>query len=727
MRILLLALITSIIFISPIQTATALKMEDKRTSVIIEVEGDPTKHKVYIETYFPYIEVIATYETLFNGLALKATPKRLEKMESVDFIKAIHPTANYEAQFGLDLAEKTDENLVKPSTLNNTEYTGEGVQVAVIDTGIDYEHPDLKDSYVGGYDLVDLDDDPMETKKDQGLPTMHGTHVAGIIAADGEIKGVAPDADIYAYRALGPGGRGTSVQVIAALEEAVEDGADIINLSLGNSINGPDFPTSVAVNRAVEMGIAVVIANGNSGPGLWTVGSPATAKKALSVGASSNPQLVPYLEETLYDKKIPLSLMAGSQPWDFTKDQKVALFSKQDVNGKIALMKRGKTPFYQLAKKAEEAGAVAVLIYNNASGNFRGSVQSAENPIGIPVAGISKKDGEWFIQKLQSGNKSLYMDTKFQTTEHSVAEFSSRGPVTMNWDLKPEVVAPGTNILSTVPGGYMPLQGTSMAAPHVAGALALLKEAHPGWTVEQLAGALKTTAKRIRTGNAAALTPIMQGMGEIQPAKAINTPIIIHNPLLSFGKIDEYSEVRTIELKIENSSNKRQKFSFQTPHKKRGVSWQLPQRFTVEAGKTKKVPIQIDINSTLQEKGLHQGWLTLASGNEAFHLPYLFINENADYPRAMGFGFTMKPFSKDTYVYQVYLPDPAEKIEVRLYDAGTLIYDRMLLKKEDVKVGMNEGYLKKSELGKLGRYRAVLTVYLENGGLASYTSELFIQ
>src|SRR5699024_6464680 len=105
--------------------------------------------------------------------------------------------------------------------------------------------------------------DPMETQKTEGIPTLHGTHVAGIISANGELKGVAPDADVYAYRALGPGGRGTSVQVIAALEKAVKDGMDVINLSLGNNVNGPDYPTSMAVNRAVELGASVVTANGN--------------------------------------------------------------------------------------------------------------------------------------------------------------------------------------------------------------------------------------------------------------------------------------------------------------------------------------------------------------------------------------------------------------------------------------------------------------------------------
>src|SRR5699024_5555950 len=135
----------------------------------------------------------------------------------------------------------------------------------------------------------------------------------------------------------GPGGMGTSVQVIAALEQAVDDGADIINLSLGNTVNGPDFPTSAAVNRATGLGVPVVIANGNDGPDNWTIGSPATAANALSVGAVSDPQSVPYLLEPLSDKKIPLTGMNGSVPWDLGKSYDVAVFNGQNVRGKIAL------------------------------------------------------------------------------------------------------------------------------------------------------------------------------------------------------------------------------------------------------------------------------------------------------------------------------------------------------------------------------------------------------
>ncbi|MGY0691223.1 S8 family serine peptidase [Virgibacillus sp. FSP13] len=695
--------------------------DDSTISVIIEVEGDPVKHKKYIEVYYPYVDVVATYDKLFKGLALQGDTKNLSKMESLDFIKAVHPVKTYHAISQSLPANSEESNAVIPAAINNTPYTGEGVKVGIIDTGIDYDHPDLTKNYQAGYDLVDLDDDPMETVASQGMPTLHGTHVAGIIAANGELQGVAPDAEIYAYRALGPGGQGSSVQVIAALEQAVEDGVDIINLSLGNAVNGPDYPTSIAVNRAVELGVAVVIANGNSGPDNWTVGSPATASKALSVGALALPQRVPFLYDPIKDKQIALIPMVGSPTWNLERDYKV-IEKTTDLNnarGKIVLLERGKIPFYEKAKKAEEAGAVAVLIYNNEQGAFRGSVENEENALQIPVAAITKKEGEWLKQRIEQN--SVYLETTYKQTTKGIADFSSRGPVTVNWDIKPDVIAPGANILSTVPGGYRELQGTSMAAPHVAGGLALLKQAHPDWTVAQLEDALKTTALPLKDQE-----PIVQGMGQIQPGQAIKTSTIIHDPLLSFGKINDYKERKTIQLTIENTTDQKQRYSFDIPKVTKGISWHLPQTFTVEANSKKTVPVELSVVTPQLDEGIYQGRLTLNQEGETYKLPYLFVNETADYPKAMGFDFGLEPFSDDRYVYQLYLTDPTQKVEVNLYNSATLLYERSLLTIEDPQVGMNEGKIAKSDLGEPGTYKALVTVQLENGAYESYETEVQI-
>src|SRR5699024_7551641 len=540
----------------------------------------------------------------------------------------------------------------------------------------------------------------------------------------GFLNGVAPDAEIYAYRALGPGGMGTSVQIIAAMEQAARDGMDIINLSLGNDINGPDYPTSVAVNKATDLGISVVIANGNSGPNDWTVGSPATASKALSIGAAEQSKQIPYLSEVTSDRKLSIMPFMGSAPWKLTKDYAVAT-EEEDVAGKIALIKRGKVPFYDLAKNAQEQGAEAVLIYNHEEEDFQGSIVSDDEQVTIPVAQLSKRDGEWLAH--QSKEKTLYLDTEYEEQISGVADFSSRGPVTVNWDIKPDILAPGTDILSTVPGGYQILQGTSMAAPHASGVIALMKEAKPDWSNEQIIGALKTTAKQMVNEDEEFLEPIVQGTGMVQPKKALQSSTIIYDPTLSFGEVDNKNRKKTAELTIENTTNQLKTFSFNIPKKEKGISWNLPQTFTLGKNEKKTIQIDIDANPHLLEKGTHQGWLLLEGGDQTYQLPYLFISEVADNPKAMGFGFALKPLAEDKFQYQLYLTEQAKSVDINLYNPDTLMYEQHFLRLDEPHMGLNEGEMSKSDLGEPGVYKALITVELENGEYESHETMIVIE
>lgn len=693
---------------------------DAEQAMIIEVEGNPHDHKKYLNIYHPNVEVISIYDTLFNGLAIKANPRILSRLSSLEFIKAVHTSVTYKINTSkTDMAPvlsaddiQDSGDMVIPEALNDTEFTGKGVKVAVIDTGVDYTHPDLEGNYRGGYDLVDLDENPMETLPEQGMPTQHGTHVAGIIAGNGTLTGVAPDAEIYAYRALGPGGIGSSVQIIAAMEQAVKDGVDIINLSLGNNINGPDYPTSIAVNKATELGIAVVTANGNSGPDDWTVGSPATAPKALSIGAAEQPKQIPYLYDPTHDKTLTLTPSAGSVPWQLSKDYAVTT-EEAKARGKIFLVRRGEIPFYEMAKQAENQGAEAVLIYNNGEENFQGSIVNESAPVTIPVAHLTKEEGEWL--EAQSKQRTVYLDTAYADKPHGVAEFSSRGPVTVNWDIKPDLIAPGTDILSTVPEGYQVLQGTSMAAPHVAGVMALLKEAKPDWSNDQMIGALKTTAEPVTDQEGIPLEPIVQGTGAIQPEKAIETSTIIDDPALSFGKNTKTDRKKTTEITIENTSDKPQSYTFNIPKKSTGLTWNLPKTFTLDIQERKTIPIDIDVNPYLMEEGVHQGWLTLEDAEQTYQLPYLFINETADHPKAMGFGFALKQLEQDIFQYQIYLAEKAKSVDVHLYHPDTLVYERQLLNIEQPEIGLNEGEITREDLGAPGIYKALIKIELENG------------
>lgn len=688
-------------------TITAKVNAESLETVIIEVEGDVAEHQKYIETYHPFIEVIASYSTIFNGLAIEGKPEHLAKMETVDFIKGMYEPQKYQA-----LATPNSREQIYQQSYPQTGYSGKGVKVAVIDTGIDYTHPDLQGNYIQGFDVFDFDDDPMETLPEEGIPTNHGTHVSGIIAANGKLKGIAPNAEIYAYRALGPGGYGSTIHILAALEKAVLDDVDIINLSLGNQVNGPDYPTSAAVNQAAELGIPVVIANGNSGPGSWTVGAPATAAHALSIGAATEVTEIPFLYDSLEDKQIELLTMQGASEWNLKKDYPVIAVEEanESLQGKIALYQRGDRTFQELAIEAQEQGAVAVLIANNEEGPLHGMIENQDPSIDIPVAGITQAAGDWLHNK-----HGKYIDTIYEKRTTTIADFSSRGPVTVNWQIKPDILAPGTNIWSTVPGGYEAFDGTSMAAPYVSGAIALLKEAHPDWEVAKLFQALKTTANLIEE-ESEALAPSAQGHGLIQVDEAIKAPAVIYDAELHGGKITSRHQTRGFTIKIENLTENEQQYTFNMPRQQSGIRWKLPLSFNVKPNEIKSIELALSVNSAVIEEGVHEDYLQLVerTANKTYQLPYLFVNQEADQPKAAGFEWSMKRFSEDTYMYRVYVTEPLKTFTVDLYDPDTLIYKGRMINLETLATGMNEGEIASKNLTP-GIYTAVLTAITEQG------------
>lgn len=706
--------------------------EELKQTLIIEVEGDPDKVKEEIEAYHPFVEVVAVYDIVFKGLAVEGKAEQLSGLGSIEQIKAFHQNQTYQAlpfqTDNADVVEKMDPSKSKAHDLNKTAYTGKGVKVGIIDTGIDYNHPDLEKNYQGGYDLVDFDDEPMETTPEEGPATSHGTHVAGIIAGDGDMKGVAPDAEIYAYRALGPGGTGSTVQVLAAMEKAIEDEVDIINLSLGNDVNVPDYPTSIAVNRASELGIIVVIANGNSGPDAWTVGSPATADRSVSVGASTTPQKNPVLIDTFEKKEISLVEAVGAPAWELNRSYQMIdmdnMKQGQSMRGKIALTRRKEIPFFELALQAESMGAEALIIYNSESGPLQASVQNNRQPVNIPVASIQKEEGEWLQSQI---NQSTYfIDAAQKDNVLTIAPFSSRGPVAVQWAIKPDISAPGAGIWSTVPGGYQAMDGTSMASPHVAGAFAVLKEAHPDWTDKQLIGALKTTAQLFEE-NGAPLNATTQGMGVLQLDNAINTPAIIYDPQLEFGKLNSYQEEFTESVTIENKSEKEQTYYFETPERKDGLVWGLPQTFTIQPGEQKEITLKLSMNRDRLEEGVHEGWLTLREDEKNYALPYIIVNQEADQPKTAGFEFYLEPFENENYTYQYYLTEPVKSLEINLYQPETFVFERKLLEEAELEEGMHEGVLSKEEAGASGYYLALITAELENGKFEQVETMIFIQ
>ncbi|WP_172199363.1 S8 family serine peptidase [Saccharibacillus qingshengii] len=259
------------------------------------------------------LQVNYQYNTVLNGLEVTVSSKDLTALASIPNVVSIDENQTY-LEIPVDEKEASagDNFEIQPLKQMGVDeawsegFTGKGLKVGVIDTGVDYLHPDLKDAYKGGYDSFEQDNDPYEEPPIviDGTTyegTSHGTHVSGTIVGRGtnptsELvqKGVAYDADLYVYKVLGRNletGRasGSSAQVIDGIEHAVKDGMDVINLSLGSDSNkDPNSPDAVAINNAVLSGVTAVIASGNAadeGPYYYSMGSPASSQLAISVGA----------------------------------------------------------------------------------------------------------------------------------------------------------------------------------------------------------------------------------------------------------------------------------------------------------------------------------------------------------------------------------------------------------------------------------------------------------
>jgi minor extracellular serine protease Vpr len=680
-------------------------------SVIVLTEALRKEEVIKRAKEFPSIKVTSVFSTAFDGVSLTGKKKDVQQIAQLAGVESVHPNHMYQATIEKSVPYIGAENIRSYLDVDNHRLTGEGIKVGIIDTGVDYSHPDLQRNFKGGFDLVDQDRDPMETKASQGMPTMHGTHVAGIIAADGKIQGVAPKAEIIAYRALGPGGMGTSEQVIAAIEKAIKDKVDVINLSLGNNVNGPDWPTSLALNKAVDHGIVAVTSSGNSGPEMWTVGSPGTASKAISVGASTPPIKVPYLSFSARGKEIELTPMQGAQPWDFKKEVKLVNGGRgypneipSDVKGNVALLERGTISFTEKVFNALKKGAIGVVVYNNVKGSFAGGL---ELEFALPVVSISKEAGEYIKKNLRV---NPYIHTKYKKIEDSMADFSSRGPVTYTWDVKPDVVAPGVAINSTIPNGYVSLQGTSMAAPHVAGAAALIKQAHPDWSPEQIKAALMNTAKRLEIGSKY-YEPIVQGAGRIRIDQAVKAKTLIYPGSFSFGMFhnEDPRTEKNVTLTIDNQSSKEKEYSFELPKAENGLQWRLPKSFTIGPKQKQKITISLDITPSVLKEGIYSKWLTINDEGEPINLPYLFVVEEPDYPRIMGFQFGPGD-SPDTFGYEAYLPGGADEFGIALYDPDTFRFIKYLDYTKNIARGLLKKRLSKEEIGVTGTFKGLVFV-----------------
>lgn len=574
------------------------------------------------------------YHMLFSGVALQLDGSEVAKLAQLPGVEHIYPIRQYH-MLDVDSLPLTQAPAVwQEKDANGQNITGKGIKVGIIDTGVDSTRPDLAGKVVGGYDFVDHDTNPADENG-------HGTHVAGIIAANGTLKGVAPDASIYAYRVLDANGSGSSDNIMAALERAVTDHVDVVNMSLGDLNNDPDEPMALAVDNAVAQGVTVVIANGNSGPQRWTVGAPGTSRNAISVGASTKKIPLPVVQVVGDLKKMEGNIITFAPQFPLSGTYTLVDYGSErpqdlikNVTGKIVLIKRTSDSAQQEAAIAKKHGAVAALIYNNQSGEWYS--QLPNNPSSMaPTALLSGAYGNYLKMKLATGHNRIQLSS---VSRERIIDFSSRGPVNTTWAIKPDVVAPGVDILSTVPtfvnsSGYERESGTSMATPHVTGAVALIKQAHPDWTPLEIKAALSNNATFLLDSEHKRAPLLEQGSGRIDVLKAIHAQTLVIPNNFSFGMFNSNTGIKTVTKSVvmenKSASVKNYTIHVQLDTSNSNFTVTVPSTLQVQPNSSGTFNAQLTLN-TILPRGYYTGVLYVSDGTQQEKVPFIVMIDPVD-------------------------------------------------------------------------------------------------
>lgn len=503
-------------------------------------------------------------------------------------------------------------------------FTGKDIKIAVIDTGVDYSHPDLYGfgpggKVIGGYDFIENDDTPTDTNG-------HGTEVAGIIAANGGQTGIAPDAKILAYRVSDTGNSVSSDLIIKAIQRAVQDDADIINISLG--VNRTNDRIEEAINYAVRKGITVVVAAGNSGPDLKTIGSPGRDPNAITVGATYN-NITASLVATLDidSKRVQVLPMVGIEPVSepITAEIVFGKYGREgdligiDARDKILLVERGSDNkdelvyFSQKEKNSANAGARALIVFNNEPGMFLGDLrnkqEAADYKPRIPTVSMSREDGLLLKSMLQNntvGSINTFYHPDF------VSFFSSRGPVSPFY-IKPNLVAPGVFVNTTsINGGYNLTSGTSFAAPHVSGASAILLQKNPGLGPHEIASIITTTADPVSDTYGTDFPLETSGTGRLNITRAFGANLIILPDYAVFD-LSPYAKTKQAEFSIKtlDGSIPDIRVDFDFDSKVADFDYSVDgSTITISA-------------SAVGGTGQHQGFAIVSDGDTTYHIPIL--------------------------------------------------------------------------------------------------------
>ena len=565
-----------------------------------QLNAKRNEFKRWLRANAPGARVTGEYDIPLNAVAVQLNGTPLATIAAAPMVQS----AEYNALYYPNLSESY--KIINASdawtAAGGRATAGAGIKIGDIDSGIDETHPFFDPtgfSYPPGFPKCDAADSASHHEdqdcnyvsekvivakvfynkdRQQGLDAQaiddHGTHTAGIAAgvtgqtavvngvSIDDMSGVAPGAWLGNYNVF-PGNVASarSEDILNAVDAAIADGMDILNLSLGGSYNGNNDLLAIGLDNAVDAGVVVAVAAGNSGPGAGTLESPGRARKIITVGGSTNQHFVG--QPFTYPAGGGTTVGAAVGEFDPLPADSFDLFDTHSngctsvdpaASGKLAIIDRGTCTFSQKVANANAAGAVAVLIINNVAGDPIAMARTAGFDDDLPAVMIGKNEGAALRTANPPDASAVATFQEFITPENKDIMYgnSSQGPTAVDFAVKPDLTSVAVNVLSSItcvgkpagcPGdgsGWAFFTGTSMSTPHIAGSAAVLLQLYPDWSPAQVKSALVNRADLIVQD---ALTgthdvgPTAQGAGRENLSVAADATTWMDPVSASFGKV----------------------------------------------------------------------------------------------------------------------------------------------------------------------------------------------